>query len=280
VSAREEAALLFSGGTDSTCAAALAAARHERVHLLTFRELATRRSPVPEGNAARLRARYGAERFPHRVIDVDPLVRRLAYGDYARALRRHGLFLLATPGFSTLAWHARAIAYCLDRGIPRCLDGLTRELMHFPGHMDWFVEAARGLYARFGIAYENPVREWPVPPDQQLLGRFVVGRHPELTEWTPEAAEGTTGMYLYKEGLFPHPNVKGTRLDRSMQADCYPFVLYHLFAFWYYLPARGPELFEAGLRGLFAEKMELAASWLEDYRRRGRDSVMGPCLAD
>ena len=50
----EKCAVLFSGGTDSTCAAALCAERFGEVHLLTFNELGTSATPVPSENAARL----------------------------------------------------------------------------------------------------------------------------------------------------------------------------------------------------------------------------------
>jgi len=45
---REACAVLFSGGTDSTCVAGLCAEKFSTVHLLTFHELATGHSPVPQ----------------------------------------------------------------------------------------------------------------------------------------------------------------------------------------------------------------------------------------
>jgi hypothetical protein len=266
-----ECAVLYSGGSDSTCVAALMAERFARVHLLTFEELATRGSPSPAGNVERLRAEYGAERFVHRLFSVDRLLERVSYERYWRNLRRHGLYLLSTPGFSSLSWHARTVAYCLDHGLAHAADGVTRELQHFPGHLDGVLRLFQGLYAGFGIDYRNPVRDWDVPPDQQFLERLLVSPHGFGP--APEASRArTTGAWLHARGLMPSDNVKGSALDQSMQHACYPFVLFNMFVFWRCLAYGDMAEYERREARLFAEKAETVRGWLEDYRRRGADS--------
>src|SRR5581483_10607856 len=144
------------------------------IHLLTFVETATRGSPLPRANVERLRKRFGADRFEHRVFPIDGLLRYWSYDGYLRSLLRHGFFMLATPGFSALSWHVRSILYCLEHGIKESADGLTRELMHFPGHMDAVIGRIRELYRHFGITYSNPVREWETPVDRQFLDHLIV----------------------------------------------------------------------------------------------------------
>jgi len=276
----EDCVILYSGGTDSTCVAALLTERSRRLHLLTFYEAATRDSPLPAANVGRLRDRFGEDRFPHSVLSVDALLRRLNCDRYACYLRRHGFFMLSNCGLSSLAWHVRAIVYCLDNGIRRAADGVTRELGHFPGHMDPVLRELKGLYARFGIEYENPVRDWDVPADQRLIDRLIVDRHASEFEPAPEprSPSRTTGRYLYELGLLPHPNVKGTDLDRSMQHACYPFVLFHIFAFWLYLPFHEYAEYEARMAGLFKEKIQDAARWLDGYKATGRASELAELL--
>lgn len=275
--AQGSAVVLYSGGTDSTCAAALIAERFSRVHLLTFVERGTESSPIPRGNVSRLREKLGADRFPHRVMRIDGLLRRFSYDRYARAVARHGFFMLSTPGFSALAWHVRAIVYCLENGIRHAADGLTRELMHFPGHMDAVLRHFRALYARFGIDYSSPVRDWPTPPDRRFLDHLIVDRHGFLPPGGEERAK-TTGRYLFEAGLMPHPDVKGSPADRGMQHDCYPFVVFNLFAFWLYLGFHGQEDYEDRMASLFGEKAEDASALLDDYRARGSDSVLAGLL--
>lgn len=245
----------FSGGTDSTCAAALLAESYSEIHLLTFRERGTAASPAPTGNVERLSKHFPKTRFTHQLLSTDRLVRLISYDDYFGRLRRHGFFQLSTPGFSTLSWHLRAIVYAKENGIGVVADGLTRELMQFPGHRDEVIAEFRKLYARFGLRYENPVREWPVPRDQQFLDRLIVDRHGFVLgdDQQLKRAARTTGEHLHKIGLFPHPNVKGSKFDREMQHDCYPFVLYNMLVFWLYLPFQSEAALSARLQALFAE---------------------------
>ncbi|MGE3260715.1 MAG: hypothetical protein AB7K68_02940 [Bacteriovoracia bacterium] len=259
-------AVLFSGGTDSTCVAALLAASHSEIHLLTFFEEGTKNSPIPKNNILLLEKKFPAVKFVHRVLSTDSLVKKISYEGYLKNLWRHGFFLLATPGFSTLSWHSTMIAYCRREGISAVADGLTRELMHFPGHMDAIIGLFRKFYAGFGIEYKNPVREWDIPPDQQFLDRLIVDHHAFFSDASlPEKKDAkTTGAYLFSLGLTPAPDVKGTDYDRRMQHDCYPFVLYNIFAFWMYLPFRPYAQFENRLASLFREKIARCEAWLQD----------------
>jgi hypothetical protein len=269
-----ECAVLYSGGSDSTCVAALMAERFDRVHLLTFEELATRGSPFPAGNVERLRAKYGADRFVHRLLPIDRLLERVAYERYWRNVGRHGLYMTSTPGFSSLSWHARTIAYCLDNKIAHAADGVTRELPQFPGHLESVLRLFADLYAGFAIDYRNPVRDWDVPPDQQFLQRLLVSPHGFGPAPEPEAAR-TTGAWLHERGLMPASNVKGSTFDQAMQHACYPFVLFNMFVFWRCLAFGDMSEFERREARLFAEKAEIVRGWLEDYRRLGAGSDFG-----
>lgn len=230
--------ILYSGGSDSTCAAALAARETKKIHLLTFSEHATRHSPLPTKNASLLSSRYPETSFESFHYDIDGHVRFLSYENLYGNLRQHGLLVLATCAFSSLSWHIRAIQHCREHGIHEVRDGLTRELMHFPGHMDEVIGEFRKLYASYGINYSNPVREWPVPPDHQFIDQVIVNSHASEFFLGDENKSGrkTTGQFLFDEGIFPAPNVKGSRWDFLHQHDCYPFALYNIITFWGFLP--------------------------------------------
>ncbi|MBI5240651.1 MAG: hypothetical protein HY926_09275 [Elusimicrobia bacterium] len=268
---RDECAILYSGGTDSTCVAALLAEKYPRLHLLTFREAGTRDTPDPKQNIENLRRKFSRNQFIHQLFFVDGLLEKISYDRYFSYLRRHGFFMLSTCGFSSLSWHTRMIVYCLDNDIPNAADGITRELMHFPGHMDVVLAELRLLYQNFGIAYANPVRDWDVPTDQRFLDRLIVDRHGfTLSEDSAhDSPRKTTGRHLYQLGLLPHPNVKGSPLDRSMQHSCYPFVLFNIFAFWYYLSYHDRAQYEREMADLFRRKIGDVKSFLEEYRELG-----------
>lgn len=260
-----ECILLFSGGTDSTAAAAIVAERHTQVHLITCWEKGTRRSPMPTENVQRLRSKFGGSKFTHASLNTDALIRRLSYTDsfagYLRSLMRHGLFNLATPGLSSLSWHLAVIRQAQSlrsqgRTITHVYDGMTRELLHLPGHMPSIRELFKVLYAEHGLEFESPVIDFDVPPDQRFTDRLIVDRHgfaarPELTH-----VERSTGRLLQELGIFRHANVKGSLFDHRMQHDCYPFVLYNMLCFWWWSKFMPWSRVEARLRLFFEERVQ------------------------
>jgi hypothetical protein len=270
----QECAVLYSGGTDSTCAAAIAAEKYSRVHLLTFTENSTDRSPVPYANVAKLVAKYGKARVLHTLVNSEPLVRFFATDHYLSCLFRYGFFVLSNPGYSSLAWHTRTLVYCAEHGIKNVADGLTRELMQFPGHMDFFNARVKRLYAAHGINYESPVREWKTPYDWQFMDRLLIDRHGYFPFMPGREELRTTGLYLYEKGLMPHPDVKGTALDHAMQHSCYQFILFNIFAFWYCLNTRDKERYEADMAVFFEGKFRAAEELLVGYFRAKEGSVL------
>jgi hypothetical protein len=259
-----ECLLLFSGGTDSTAAAAIVARQHSVVHLLTCWELGTRSSPMPTENVRRLREKLSESKFTHVSINTDALIRRLSYTDswrgYLRSLLTHGLFNLATPGMSSLSWHLAAIHHAQElraqgQKITHVYDGMTRELLHLPGHMPSIRQLFKALYADHDLEFSSPVIDFDIPPDQRFTDRLIVDRHgfaarPELTQ-----ATRSTGRLLQELGVFPHANVKGSLFDHRMQHDCYPFVLYNMLCFWWWSKLMPWPKIEAKLCRLFAERV-------------------------
>lgn len=273
-------AVLYSGGTDSTCAAALIAERAREIHLLTFCEYATRQSPAPTKNIERLQKRFPSVVFVQKTISVDRLVRHFWYERYFFLASRYGYLVLATPGFSSLSWHVRMIVYCRENGIDHVVDGLTRELMQFPGHMDAVVRLWRGLYREFGITYENPVREWPTPPDRQFMDQVLVNRHQAFLFGVGDVESRTTGRYLYDIGVFPTPNMKGSRDDFKMQHDCYPFSLYNILAFWGHLSIEPYGLFEQKIAALMSDKVHAAKLLLEKRFSGNENNILTSLIAE
>jgi len=241
--------------------AGLCAQEYSRVHLLTFHERATQNSPFPKENADRLRQKFGADKFVHVSISTDLLVQRLSYENYLANLRRHGSFMLCSPGFSSLSWHLRAIFYCQQYGIKNVFDGMTKELMHFPGHMSGVREIFKQLYGEFGISFDSKVIDWPVPPDQRFTDRLIVDRH-GFAASSELQTERTTGAWLFEQKIFPHPNIKGSLFDQRSQHDCYPFVVYNMFAFWFASRFYTWDQFEEKVAALFAEKCKTSVRWI------------------
>lgn len=271
-SKRNDCLILYSGGTDSTCTAALMAERFSNIHLLTFYQGRGKNACGINDNIHSLERRFVHNRFIHKVISTTKLVRFISYNRYCRYFFKHKWLILSTCGFTTLSWHINAIVYCLENDIEVVADGLTKELMHFPGHMDAVIEVFRKLYDEFGIKYINPVRNWAIPPDRQFIDRLIVDQHGYFfpREKSQAAKERTTGRYLYGLGIMPNPDVKGSPVDHGMQYECYPFILYNIMVFWIYLNFRPYEYLCRKMRNLFEEKADDMRILLKEYIANGK----------
>ncbi|MBN8541835.1 MAG: hypothetical protein J0L82_15700 [Deltaproteobacteria bacterium] len=273
------AVILFSGGTDSTCAAAIVADQVDRLYLLTFVETSTLKSPLPHENVRRLRLAFPSVEILHFVVSTDRLVRWLSYGDsissYLRRLFREHVFNLVTPGFSSLSWHLAALrfsALLVQAGkeeVVGVYDGMTQELTHLPGHMPVVRRQIELIYSEAGFSFSSPVYDFPVPPDQKFVDRLVVDRHGFAVSSEVLPGSRTTGKYLYERGILPHPNVKGSMFDVQMQHDCYPFIVYNMLIFWLLMPLRSWSQIESDLSKVMARRIEQARSVIgkwEDLR--------------
>lgn len=277
---KEDCAILYSGGTDSTCAAALMAEVFSGIHLLTFYQKNKKYGCVINDNINSLRNKFTDNIFIHKVIPITRLVRFISYNKYLRYLFKHKWLVLSDCGFTALSWHINTIGYCFKNSINVVADGLTRELMHFPGHMDEVIGIFRDLYREFGIQYINPVREWEIPPDRQFIDRLIVDQHGYFfpDEKTRVITKRTTGQYLYRLGIMPNSYVKGSPLDHSMQYDCYPFVLYNIMVFWIYLNLRPYEYLCQKMKCLFEDKINDIRPLLKEYVMNGEKSKLSRLL--
>jgi hypothetical protein len=181
-----------------------------------------------------------------------------------------------TPAFSTLSWHCRTIAYCLQHQIFNVYDGMTNEMIQLPGHMSTVIGHLQSFYKRFSITFESPVRDWSVPEDQDVLDRVIVDQHGFLFPSEESATVKTTGEYLYQKGIFPHPNIKGSRLDRQMQHDCYPFVLYNILTYWLFLHFMNYESFSQEVGDFVSKKLERIYPLLMNAEECFKNSVFAP----
>lgn len=277
MSGENTCAIFFSGGTDSTCVSALMAERFRELHLLTFTRHGISYAEHSQKAAQALRQKFPGTRFVHKIISTNRLFEYTAYHDYLRSLLRYGYYMLSSCTFCSLSWHARMAAYCLDNDIMHAADGITRELLHYGGHMDANLKAAREFYARLGIEYENPVRNWDIPPSTQFINKITQDYDtPQMSD--PDKLGRTTGRYLYEHGLMPSPDIKGSRLDQAMQIRCFDFFLYNMMVFWLQLSRKDYGTFEKDMHELYRDKLSQFEELLNEYKKDGPGSRMARLL--
>ena len=208
---REEVSVLFSGGSDSTLAAALACKQFGKVHLLTFFQSSISFVDNSKANAQKLKDMFGKDKVTHQIICIEEPFRKLYYGNYMRDLRSYGAFLVAGACFACqIAFHYSVIISNIENKIGSAWDGYEREKEHIYVHMaKEGIELTRKFYAGYDIDYQNPV--------------YNVIR----TDWE-----------LFGLGITPQKNVKFPydRFDSMTQPHCMQGVLLNVYLLSYYYP--------------------------------------------
>ncbi|HLD30232.1 MAG TPA: hypothetical protein VJC03_07805, partial [bacterium] len=218
----KEAAVAYSGGTDSTCAAALLLDRFERVTLLTYSRPGLFSPENSERNVRRLVRKYGGDRVTHRIIPLNRLYDFVSDDLRFHYMKKYGFLNLGGCGVCKLTIHLRTLVWCLDHGITSAADGSTRDLYLFPTQMEPVNREVKKMYSRFGLVYETPVYDTALPENSSLWDKILRAERLSDESGSPGEKGGeSTGVILYRLGLMPAPNVKGTLMDRHMQSRCY-----------------------------------------------------------
>ncbi len=259
--------VLYSGGTDSTLAAYRAGERFRRVHLITYRRFGMFNLEHSETNITKLRDALGQDKFVRpSLIRFDRLFKHVSYESYARDVLRHGFMVLTTCGLCKLAMHLRTIVYCADHGVGNVWDGANKNMTIFPAQMSEVLQMLRGMYGLAGIRYDSPVYDYD--DDQGInFGNFLYGLSPARTSGSVEngAAQETTGAELFRLGVLPRPDVKGTATDKQMQGRCYQFVLFNLWARWYYLERNSMDSYRSAAIAFYADKIRRCEQLVREF---------------
>jgi hypothetical protein len=158
---KAHAAVLFSGGTDSTLAAAQMLEECDRVTLLTFDPgylFFINRTRV---HAKKLQEVFGADRVEHQIIDIRHYIRDIAGADIPADVKEYGFNLASLVCLSCrLSMHAFAITWCLENGVPYLADGSIRAQSTVPEQMETVIRRNRRFYSQeYGIHHFSPIYE-------------------------------------------------------------------------------------------------------------------------
>ena len=273
-----EVLVLFSGGTDSTLAAALMAQQYKKVHLVTYDRFGFFGIKNSKINVNKLKNIFGDDKFTFKITKYNNLAKYVFYEKYWHNVMKYGFFMLSTCGLCKLAMHIKTIDYCLKNKVYNVCDGANKGMYLFPAQMKDVILEVKNMYSKFGINYTNPVFHFDGHQDAEFADLLHMERIFPNTNALPDifnaekGEKNTAGRKLCSMGIMHSNNVKGTELDRKIQARCFQFILFNIFVKWYYLHNNSYDKYQQETVNFYKDKISNLTSVVEDYARNGRDS--------
>ncbi|MBJ95044.1 MAG: hypothetical protein CMP23_11310 [Rickettsiales bacterium] len=158
---REHAAVLFSGGSDSTLAAAQMLDEFQRVTLLTFQPGFLLFINNTRVHARKLQNCFGSDRVQHKIINIQDQIKAILGSDPGADMGEYGFNMTSLVCLGCrLSMHSAAIVWCLEHRVPYLADGSIRAQSTIPEQMESVIRRNRRFYSeRYGIRHFSPIYE-------------------------------------------------------------------------------------------------------------------------
>lgn len=174
------AALMYSGGCDSTLAACRLALHFPVVHLITYTRFGFLATDNPSVHYERMKARFPHVRFEVHKIAYGRMYEHVEGHKRLRSLIKYGSLTSAPCGHCKMSMHWRTLLFCADHGVKYAADGAVYGNEQFaeqntniliPGLMD--------MYAENGVTLLHPVFELGLDTEDALF-RLGITDSPQI----------------------------------------------------------------------------------------------------
>lgn len=163
------AALLYSGGSDSSLAACLLAQTFPKIHLNTFTRYGFMATGFASIHYERMVRRFPDTEFVHDVIPAGKLYEEIESHEFFSALKDHGFMAFASCGHCKVALHWRNLLFCLEKRIKFAADGAVVDAEEFAEQNPRILmPELKNLYAHFGISLVHPVYQEGLSTEEAL----------------------------------------------------------------------------------------------------------------
>jgi hypothetical protein len=161
ITVKNEAMIGYSGGIDSTVAAAKLGEQYDKVHLNTYIPGTLILIKQSKKNAKRLRETLGEDRIQHNIINIKPICGQIRKGfskDYFNYFKGDApaMFCMACK----LGMHTHNVIYCLENGVPYPMDGSVRTQASHPEMMPGVLNVISQFYAEYNLRFKTPVYDF------------------------------------------------------------------------------------------------------------------------
>lgn len=152
---RPTAAVLFSGGRDSTLAAAKLLGDGWFVHLVSFDSGLSYGNDLRHLRLEEMRGVFGEDSFVYWTSSNAGLLRRICFVDLVEDIKRDDCQLILLG--ASLAMVGRAIAYCRSRGVTTLASGAVGYQDHFPEQQPATLTEIRAFSEKHGVRFLTPL---------------------------------------------------------------------------------------------------------------------------
>ncbi len=163
------AALLYSGGSDSSLAACLLAQEFPTVYLNTFMRFGFMATGDSSVHYERMKERFPNTDFIHQVIPVGKFYTEVENHNYFSGLRKFGFMSAASCGLCKVALHWRNLLFCLAGDIRYAADGAVVDAEEFAEQNPRILmPELKSFYKDFGIELVHPVYQEGLSTEESL----------------------------------------------------------------------------------------------------------------
>jgi hypothetical protein len=164
---KNEVAVMFSGGIDSLLAAVLLLQTFDKVHLVTFDkgylEFGVKNN-IP--NVEKLKARFGADRIHHEIVDLKNVVKRIGARKIRRDRKKYSLEIRWCVR-CRLGMNTGGLIYALENHLVGYADGSNREQIPSDANLTGtaenypnIVNLSKKFAAEFAVQFMTPTYEF------------------------------------------------------------------------------------------------------------------------
>jgi len=164
---KNEVAVMFSGGIDSLLAAVLLMKSYDKVHLITFDkgylEFGVKNN-LP--NVERLKTAFGDDRIIHEIIDLKPVVKRIAVKKIFKNRKKYNMEIRWCVG-CRLGMNTGGLLYALEHNLVGYADGSNREQIPSEANLTGtaenypsIVNGNKRFAAEYGVQFLTPTYDF------------------------------------------------------------------------------------------------------------------------
>ena len=256
---KQEIAILYSGGADSTLVAILMANKFKTIHLLTFYTSFMTNVERTKINVEKIKIKFKDVNFIHKIISIDKTYNIINGTNYLQDLFKYRLFKVYSFNLNLrISMMVATILYCKKYKIKRVAHGANRYAgIIMPSQMEEVLKQIDLLFKRNDITKINPVYDYkdkhPIL-NISLSPQVINKKSQNIKNTTPDVSKK-----LYELGIVNTPDIKKSNNTKySNQVQCGLELLHMIWYRFYFFQLYDYYTFKKLSADYTKDKLEVA----------------------